>query len=226
MKNFKWVGELIAIVFLFYFVRKLVHLIGADSYLNFIFGFFLNVLTCSLLLCFAVYRLTIDSKTKLTKIRSFLKFQFLKKDIWLVLLLVAGHAVFYAIIMKLEFVHIFSSHKVLGRPEFAGYQSVVLIVLILIYIIVVGFFEELYFRMYLFSVQYPVFQKYTWIINGFAWSLFHIPLPTNFVALLPTCFLYSYVYQKRRNIWITIIAHLITNSIVMIPAIKYSINQI
>lgn len=226
MKNIKWVVELIAIILIFFFLRRIVHLIGSADFSNFISGFLLNILVCTGFLFFAVYQLTNLRKTKLKNIWSLLKFKFLLNDIWLVLLLVIANSVFYAAINKLKFLRVFSYTEVLGRPEFSGYQAIILLVLIVVFITVVVFSEELYFRVYLFNVQFHEFKKYTWIVNGFAWSFFHIPTSTNFIALLPICFLYSYIYQQRRNIWITIIAHVITNSIVMIPAIRISINQI
>ena len=72
------------------------------------------------------------------------------------------------------------------------------------------FAEELYFRCYLFDIQYKTFKKHTWVFNGLAWSIYHLFNP-KLLIIIPISFLYSYVFQKYRNIWITFIAHLISN---------------
>jgi len=128
----------------------------------------------------------------------------------------------YKFLLKIEFIHIFTISS--GLPPVVHLTSVQawsLISLLTISLPIGVIAQELYFRCFLFEIQYERFISYTWIVNGFSWSIWHVYSATNFIAILPTCFMYSYIYQKRRNIWITIIAHFISNSIRFYFTLKY-----
>lgn len=71
--------------------------------------------------------------------------------------------------------------------------------------------EELFFRVYLFKKQFLYFGTGTWILNGFFWTIYHLFSISNLMDIFPLTLLYSYIYQRRRNISMTIIAHLMVN---------------
>ena len=136
------------------------------------------------------------------------------KDVGIILLIHLLGNLAYAGIIQIDIIKSFGIDKV-GIPfSFTKLQAVVSLSLIILYIIIVVLAEELYFRAYLFNEQFLIFKGNTWIVNGFSWSIYHIFMPTNFIALLPLCLMFSYAYQKSRNLWITVIAHLLQNIIV------------
>jgi len=143
-----------------------------------------------------------------------------------VLLIVIVGPITYGLIMKIEFVRIFGLTGLSYHMHLTSSESLSMLSLYILFIPVVAFSEELYFRCYLFDIQSKQFKQFTWIINGLSWSIYHLFTVTNFLALLPTCLLYSYVYQRRKNIWITISAHLITLTIALYPLIRIYISNI
>jgi membrane protease YdiL (CAAX protease family) len=81
------------------------------------------------------------------------------------------------------------------------------------------FGEEFWWRGYILPRQELAFKKWTWVIHGLLWTLFHIFWKWNLLMLLPTCLALSYVVYKRKNTWIGIITHLAFNSIPLIGLI-------
>lgn len=74
------------------------------------------------------------------------------------------------------------------------------------------FGEELLWRGYIFPRQELVHGKYTWLVHGCFWLMFHLPFGINLLlTLLPIIFIESYVFQKTKNTWVTIIIHTIIN---------------
>lgn len=71
--------------------------------------------------------------------------------------------------------------------------------------------EELFFRAYLFEKQFLYMRNLTWILNGLFWTTYHLFAKSNLIELLPIALLFSLVYQKRRNVTITFIAHVMIN---------------
>jgi membrane protease YdiL (CAAX protease family) len=68
--------------------------------------------------------------------------------------------------------------------------------------------EEFIWRGVMMPRQELVFGKYTWLIHGFGWSLFHIPFGWHLLAtLVPILFIQSYVVQKTKNSWNGAIIH-------------------
>jgi membrane protease YdiL (CAAX protease family) len=79
--------------------------------------------------------------------------------------------------------------------------------------------EEFWWRGYIFPRQELAFKKWTWVIHGVLWGLFHIFWKWNLIILLPSCLALSYVIYKRKNTWIGIISHMAFNSVPLIGLI-------
>ncbi len=72
--------------------------------------------------------------------------------------------------------------------------------------------EEILWRGVIFPRQEIVFGKYTWLIHGFGWSLFHLAFGLQlFITMLPILFIQSYAVQKTKNSWVGVAIHAIIN---------------
>jgi membrane protease YdiL (CAAX protease family) len=72
--------------------------------------------------------------------------------------------------------------------------------------------EGLFWRGYIFPLQQKAFGKYTWLVHGGFWTMFHIPFGINLViTLVPIIFIISYVVQKTNSSWPDVIIHAIIN---------------
>ncbi len=70
------------------------------------------------------------------------------------------------------------------------------------------FGEEFLWRGVMLPRQEPAFGKYTWIIHGFGWGLFHIAFGWKLlVTLIPLIFIQSFIVQKTKNSWTGVILH-------------------
>ena len=153
----------------------------------------------------------------------FLRRKIAIKDILWIVLIVVLSKILTSLILEINFI------TDLNFRMFKGFsighiskQDQIISTIIFGVVLTLGVFaEEFYFRGYLFEFQFRTFKNYTWMINGISWSLLHVFSPTNFLVLLPQCLIYSYAYQKRRNIWITIIAHLVSNYLVLFSRLRY-----
>jgi len=68
--------------------------------------------------------------------------------------------------------------------------------------------EEFLWRGVMLPRQEVVFGKYTWIIHGFGWGLFHIAFGWQLlITLIPLIFIQSYIVQKTKNSWVGVIMH-------------------
>jgi membrane protease YdiL (CAAX protease family) len=68
--------------------------------------------------------------------------------------------------------------------------------------------EEFIWRGVMLPRQELAFGKYTWIIHGMGWGLFHIAFGWQLLlTLIPLIFIQSYVVQKTKNSWIGVIMH-------------------
>lgn len=220
----KWFNQLLIITLMVLIVNLVVFVLGSSTIYSLISGYLLNIVGLLSLLLFAVHKIYREKKINNGSIVYFTQTKFTIKDGLLVLFLLILSNVIYVLLMKIEFIHFFKVNKL--TPDAFIYTNrnnlaTGVIIFLLISSLAIGVFaEELYFRLYLFENQYEYFKDYTWIVNGLSWSIFHIFSPANFLAFLPTCLLYSYIYQKRKNVWITICAHFINNSIALYPVIK------
>jgi len=216
-----WPIELILIIGIYGIPLQMIRFFEI-SYYNYLFSAQTIILIgYTTLLILSIFRINQASKNNNHSLLFFFRKKFLSTDIWLVLLILTIVGT-YKFLLKIEFIHIFTISS--GLPPVVHLTSVQawsLISLLTISLPIGVIAQELYFRCFLFEIQYERFISYTWIVNGFSWSIWHVYSATNFIAILPTCFMYSYIYQKRRNIWITIIAHFISNSIRFYFTLKY-----
>lgn len=68
--------------------------------------------------------------------------------------------------------------------------------------------EEFIWRGVMLPRQELAFGKYTWLIHGFGWGLFHIAFGWHLlITLIPILFIQSYVVQKTKNSWNGAIIH-------------------
>jgi membrane protease YdiL (CAAX protease family) len=68
--------------------------------------------------------------------------------------------------------------------------------------------EEFLWRGVMLPRQEPLFGKYTWVIHGFGWGLFHIAFGWKLLlTLIPLIFIQSFVVQKTKNSWTGVILH-------------------
>lgn len=74
------------------------------------------------------------------------------------------------------------------------------------------FGEGLFWRGYIFPRQELAFGKYTWLIHGSFWTMFHLAFGLALlVTLLPIIFITSWVVQKTKNTWTDIFIHTVIN---------------
>lgn len=68
--------------------------------------------------------------------------------------------------------------------------------------------EEFLWRGVMLPRQEVAFGKYTWLIHGFGWGLFHVAFGWQLlVTLIPLIFIQSYIVQRTKNSWIGVIMH-------------------
>jgi len=68
--------------------------------------------------------------------------------------------------------------------------------------------EEFLWRGVMFPKQEIAFGKYTWIIHGFGWGLFHLAFGWKLLlTLIPLLFIQSFIIQKTKNSWTGVILH-------------------
>lgn len=68
--------------------------------------------------------------------------------------------------------------------------------------------EEFIWRGVMLPRQELTFGKYTWIIHGFGWGLFHIAFGWKLlITLIPLIFIQSFIVQKTKNSWTGVILH-------------------
>jgi len=68
--------------------------------------------------------------------------------------------------------------------------------------------EEFLWRGVMLPRQEIAFGKYTWLIHGFGWGLFHIAFGWQLsITLIPLIFIQSYIVQKTKNSWNGVILH-------------------
>ena len=79
--------------------------------------------------------------------------------------------------------------------------------------------EEFWWRGYILPRQEVAFGKWTWVVHGSLWTLFHVFWKWNLIALFPGCLMLSYVVYVRKNTWIGIITHLLFNSVPLVGLI-------
>jgi len=74
------------------------------------------------------------------------------------------------------------------------------------------FGEEILWRGVLLPRMELAHGKFTWLIHGTFWGMFHLPFGWGLLlTLLPILYIQSYIVQKRKNTWIGVIIHAVIN---------------
>lgn len=79
--------------------------------------------------------------------------------------------------------------------------------------------EEFLWRGYLFPKQELRHGKYTWIVHGLLWTMFHLFAPFNALMVLPGALFMSYVVQRTQNNTLFLISHAVLNGIPIVMLI-------
>lgn len=217
-----WVFELFLIILFFSLINVTVILIRYDNVYTIITCQLINLTGFIVLLLVSRKHIIAITEKAGYKWLGFLNEKILLADILLILVITILSKIASGLMMRIKILDFFniSLFKGFYVNHLSVFEKSVFILIVIIVLIIGVFAEEFYFRRYLFEIQSVYFKGYTWIINGFSWSIYHVFSPTNFLVILPTCLLYAYVYQKRKNIWIIIIAHLINNITAVYPVLK------
>ena len=77
----------------------------------------------------------------------------------------------------------------------------------LLFVVLTVIGEELWWRGYVFPRQEVVHGKWTWLVHGILWWIYHLFMPWDALQMLPVCLALPFVVQRRRNTWVGIIAH-------------------
>ena len=73
------------------------------------------------------------------------------------------------------------------------------------------FGEEFWWRGYILPRQELTHGKWTWVVHGILWAMFHITQWWTIIALLPFILLLSLMAQRLRSTWPGIVAHSLMN---------------
>ena len=73
--------------------------------------------------------------------------------------------------------------------------------------------EEFLWRGYLFPRQELTHGKYTWIVHGLLWTIFHLFAPYNALLVLPGALFMAYVVQRTKNNTLFLLSHAVINGI-------------
>jgi membrane protease YdiL (CAAX protease family) len=73
--------------------------------------------------------------------------------------------------------------------------------------------EEFWWRGYVLPRQELVHGRWTWLVHGVLWTLFHAPFWWNLVLLLPSTLSLSFVTSRLRNTTPGLIAHFVMNGL-------------
>jgi len=72
--------------------------------------------------------------------------------------------------------------------------------------------EEILWRGVLLPRQEISFGRFSWLIHGFFWGIFHIGFGLQLlITLVPTLFILPFIVQKRKNSWIGVVIHSVVN---------------
>jgi membrane protease YdiL (CAAX protease family) len=71
--------------------------------------------------------------------------------------------------------------------------------------------EEFWWRGYIFPRQELTHGKWTWVIHGVMWTLFHFFKWWDMIGLLPVCLIIAYSAQRLKNNWPAFISHYLFN---------------
>ncbi|MDC6364748.1 MULTISPECIES: CPBP family intramembrane glutamic endopeptidase [Flavobacteriaceae] len=175
---------------------------------------------------------------KWTDFRTRFRFKSIKGKMWLwAVVFVLVDIGLYLAVYKLAHPFVKSVHDAFPPPEilheimgdgktFIGYTTkgnwwLLFLHLFFYFFNVLG--EEFLWRGYLFPKQELRHGKYTWVVHGLLWTMFHLFAPYNALMVLPGALFMSYVVQRTQNNTIFLISHAVLNGI---PVIGLIINII
>jgi membrane protease YdiL (CAAX protease family) len=92
-----------------------------------------------------------------------------------------------------------------------GNWPVVIVFFVLLFFNIFG--EEFWWRGYILPRQELSFGRWTWLIHGSLWCLFHAFKWWDYLTLLPITLAIAYVSQRLKNNVPAIIAHYVTNGL-------------
>jgi membrane protease YdiL (CAAX protease family) len=92
-----------------------------------------------------------------------------------------------------------------------GNWGIALLYLLILFFNIFG--EEFWWRGYILPRQELVHGKWTWLVHGILWTLFHIPFWWNLISLLPSTLSLSFVASRLKNTTPGIIAHFVLNGL-------------
>lgn len=97
----------------------------------------------------------------------------------------------------------------IAEPVRGNWQLIVLQVVVLFFNIV-G--EEFWWRGIILPRQQLVHGRFTWLVHGVFWTLFHVPFyPWQLFALMPVCLVLAFVCQKTGNNTTGLVMHAVYN---------------
>jgi membrane protease YdiL (CAAX protease family) len=107
--------------------------------------------------------------------------------------------------------------RLLMGPGAVGNWGLVALLAALLFFNIIG--EELWWRGYILPRQELVHGRWTWVIHGGMWTLFHAFKYWDWLALLPVCLVIAYIAQHRQNTWPGIVIHFLINGAIFIPVL-------
>ncbi|MGB5821352.1 MAG: CPBP family intramembrane glutamic endopeptidase [Saonia sp.] len=120
---------------------------------------------------------------------------------------------------------LFSKFSFISPEPIFGKVNKTVIIMTIIFFPLATIAEEIFWRGYLLPLQEKHFGKMGWIINGFLWAMSHI-LTHNPLRLLITSFGIAFVGTKFKNTSVTILIHLLINSITLNKLVTSYLSQI
>ncbi len=90
-----------------------------------------------------------------------------------------------------------------------GQWSIAVLFLVMYFFNIAG--EELWWRGYILPRQELAFGRFTWLVHGLLWAVFHLFKWWDILTLVPVCLLIAYISQKRQSNWAGLIAHALVN---------------
>jgi len=92
-----------------------------------------------------------------------------------------------------------------------GNWEVAALYFVMLFFNIVG--EELWWRGYILPRQELSHGKWTWLLHGGLWTLFHAFKYWDMLGLLPVCLIISFAAQRMKNNWPVFIAHYMFNGL-------------
>jgi membrane protease YdiL (CAAX protease family) len=105
----------------------------------------------------------------------------------------------------------------IGEP-LTGNWSVPLLYFVMLFFNIFG--EELWWRGIILPRQALAHGRWTWLVHGVLWTLFHVPFyPWQILALLPTCLALAWVCHRQQNTTPGIVMHWLFNGLPLLLAL-------